>query len=550
MKHHMISQPPSNVLSMNAVSPGGGGGDANYQQGDAMPPPPYSPCGAASQFIPSNTDYPGNANFQIYMGQHAQTVAKSASWTFSSRLNKLYADKDKSFPIQFKAELKQREQFYIRVMPVFKKPAHVQEIVKRCPNHTGEDSKEPCAKHLLICEHKQAEYCQDPGTGRLSIRVPYENPQVGADFTTYLFTFKCTISCVGGMNRRPAMLIFTLEDQSGTTLGRRVIEIRPCACPGRDRKNDEAESNKEKRLKDKGTNKRTKVTTTQTKTISQVGKKRKLNADDELFTITVKGRENYEMLKKINEALELMRSIPPDLRRQSSGIHRHLKKESSKQSQAPTLSSFPNGPALNPMPSMPSFPSFGSLPSFQHIVTLPVQHTGADFADSAQPTTSAAARTNTTTPMDLTCNEVSSSQEHPESTPVKREGQGQHYAQATMSIASWLLSIGCEECTKYFHDQNIMYLYQLEEIQTPQDIADLGIPENKRDTIRRAIINVRSSDQLNLSSTPTIQTGSSISSSMRGSDFPGFLATRFTLKQTFSFLVEEEEDERGDEEER
>ncbi|XP_033103882.1 cellular tumor antigen p53-like isoform X2 [Anneissia japonica] len=536
MKHHVINQPSNmNVVPVGPPMPADNAG--NFQQ-DAIPPPPFSPCGAASQPIPSNTEYPGDYNFQIYMGQHAQIVAKSANWTYSSKLNKLYADKDKSFPIQFKTETKPQEQCFIRATPVFKKPGHVQEVVKRCPNHTGEDTKEPSGKHLLICQHQQAEYAQDAGTGRLSVLIPYDEPQVGTEFTTYLFIFKCTISCVGGMNRRPAMLIFTLENKNGATLGRRVIEIRPCACPGRDRKNDEAECGKEKRLKEKPT-KKTKVTA-QSTTISQVGaKKRKLNTDDEIFTLTIRGRENYEMLRKINEALEIMRNIPPEYRKSSRDIQAHLKRESSRQSNVPHLSSFSNGPALNPLPSIPSIPSFGSLPSFQHIDTLPINQSGGDYADSARPTPSTSV--NITPPSAVTCNEVSSSQEQPGPTPLKQEGH--QYAQADTTIASWLLSIGCEDCTKYFHDHSIMYLYQLEDIMTPQDLVDLGIPEGKRDTIRRAILDVRSSHHMNLSSTPTLQTGSSITSSMCGNDMPGFLATRFTLKQTFSFKIEDEDEQ-------
>lgn len=42
--------------------------------------------------------------------------------------------------------------------------------------------------------------------------------------------------------------------------------------------------------------------------VSQSGKKRK--AEDEPFTITVKGRENYEILCRIRDSLELASMVP------------------------------------------------------------------------------------------------------------------------------------------------------------------------------------------------------------------------------------------------
>jgi len=57
----------------------------------------------------------------------------------------------------------------------------------------------------------------------------------------------CFSSCVGGLTRRPIQVIFTLE-HSGIVVGRQAVDIRICACPGRDRKNEER-SHSQARLK-------------------------------------------------------------------------------------------------------------------------------------------------------------------------------------------------------------------------------------------------------------------------------------------------------------
>ena len=77
----------------------------------------------------------------------------------------------------------------VRVLPVYIRPEHVRDVVRRCPNHvagavreamaagvTASDA-EAHAQHLLRSQHAQANYFEDPTTRRLSVIVPFELPQ-------------------------------------------------------------------------------------------------------------------------------------------------------------------------------------------------------------------------------------------------------------------------------------------------------------------------------------------------------------------------------------
>ena len=96
--------------------------------------------------------------------------------------------------------------------------------------------------------HDAATYETDPKSKRLSVLVPFEKPQGGTHYCGHLFEFMCLNSDVGGINRKPVKLIFTLEQEDGeglTVIGRYVIGLRTCSCPKRDKKQDEVKYAKE-----------------------------------------------------------------------------------------------------------------------------------------------------------------------------------------------------------------------------------------------------------------------------------------------------------------
>ncbi|XP_031678165.1 tumor protein 63-like isoform X7 [Oncorhynchus kisutch] len=292
----------------------------DHVQNNASAPSPYAQPSSTfdamspSPAIPSNTDYAGGHTFDVSFQQ--SSTAKSATWTYSTELKKLYCQIAKTCPIQIKVLTNPPQGAVIRAMPVYKKAEHVTEVVKRCPNHElsreFNDGQIAPPSHLIRVEgNSHSQYLEDSITGRQSVLVPYEPPQVGTEFTTILYNFMCNSSCVGGMNRRPILIIVTLEARDGQVLGRRCFEARICACPGRDRKADE-DSIRKQHVTDG-----TKSSEGMKRPFHQVSHgiqmssiKKRRSTDEEVFCLPIKGREIYEILVKIKESLELMQFLP------------------------------------------------------------------------------------------------------------------------------------------------------------------------------------------------------------------------------------------------
>ncbi|KAM9425397.1 cellular tumor antigen p53 [Pholidichthys leucotaenia] len=261
---------------------------------DANPP---------SSTVPVTSDYPGEYGFELVFQKSG--MAKSVTTTYSEVLNKLYCQLAKTSPIQVLVGKQPPQGAVLRATAVYKKTEHVADVVRRCPHHQNEDNAEH-RSHLIRMEGSQrAQYFEDPNTKRQSVTVPYENPQLGSETTTILISFMCNSSCMGGMNRRPILAILTLETPEGIVLGRRCFEVRVCACPGRDRKTEEANKGKTQN-EPKEQKKRKSAPTSDTN-----AKKKSVSSgeeDKEWYSLRVRGRERYEMLKQINDGLELLES--------------------------------------------------------------------------------------------------------------------------------------------------------------------------------------------------------------------------------------------------
>ncbi|XP_056298875.1 cellular tumor antigen p53 isoform X2 [Pseudoliparis swirei] len=267
--------------------------------------------------VPVTTDHPGEFGFQLRFQKSG--TAKSVTSTYSELLNKLFCQLAKTSPVEVLVSKEPPLGAVLRATAVYKKTEHVAEVVRRCPHHQTEDAAEHRSHLIRVEGNQRAQYFEDPNTKRQSVTLPYESPQLGSDITTVLLSFMCNSSCMGGMNRRPILTILTLETPEGLVLGRRCLEVRVCACPGRDRKTEEENSTKMhsgvKQTKKRKGAPPPAVTTgattgATTGTASMKKSKSSSSAEEEeekdVYLLYVKGRERYEMLKKINDGQELL----------------------------------------------------------------------------------------------------------------------------------------------------------------------------------------------------------------------------------------------------
>ncbi|KAJ1087061.1 hypothetical protein NDU88_000255 [Pleurodeles waltl] len=515
---------------------------------------------------------------------------------YSTELKKLYCQIAKTCPIQIKVMTPPPQGAVIRAMPVYKKAEHVTEVVKRCPNHElsrefNEGQIAPPSHLIRVEGNSHAQYVEDPITGRQSVLVPYEPPQVGTEFTTILYNFMCNSSCVGGMNRRPILIIVTLETRDGQVLGRRCFEARICACPGRDRKADE-DSIRKQQVTDNPKNGDGGFRQS-THGVQMTSIKKRRTPDDEVLYLPVKSREIYEVLLKIKESLELMQYLPQhtiDTYRQQQqhllqkqdrslqsalagprntgrsdtfSIQQWQKRAQSNNSymehtlkQSPIEQDVRAENYLNERSSMQAQQSYGStspplskmnnmnkLPSVSQLMN-PQQRSAMTPGPLPDGMGANISMMGSHMPMTGDLNGISPTQQLPASLsmPSTSHCTPPPPYPTDCSISSFLARLGCSSCLDYFTAQGLSTIYQIEHYSV-DDLVSLKIPEQFRHAIWKGLLDHRQVHEFGspphllrtTSSASTVSIGSNESRGERVID-----AVRFTLRQTISFPPRDE----------
>ncbi|XP_013876203.1 tumor protein 63 [Austrofundulus limnaeus] len=339
----------------------------------------------------------------------------------------------------------------------------------------------------------------------------------------------CNSSCVGGMNRRPILIIVTLETRDGQVLGRRCFEARICACPGRDRKADE-DSIRKQHVTDTTKSSDAYRQVSHGIQVSTVKKRR--STDEEVFCLPIKGREIYEILVKIKESLELMQFLP-----------QHTIESYRQQQQN----------LLQKQTSMPSQPSFGSsspthgkvnkLPSVSHLMN-PQQRNTLTPSSMSGGLTDMTPMMGSHLPMNADMSSLSPTHALQPQLPLVPSSHCTPPPPYPMdsSISSFLLRLGCAGCLDYFSAQGLSNMYQIENFNM-EDLSRLKIPAEFQHIIWKGIMEHRQAMDFSppphivrtTSGASTVSVGASEARGERVID-----AVRFTLRQTISFPPRDE----------
>ncbi|XP_057300066.1 cellular tumor antigen p53-like isoform X2 [Hydractinia symbiolongicarpus] len=261
--------------------------------------------GSPVEQLPDTTKFPGVYDFKLSLGPHTESATKSADYTYSPSLEKLYVQRGAHCPFKFKTTSRPPPNSYVNILAVFKGNHVLSEPVRRCSNHAEGDDEGNPRYHFIRANTRQAQY-DTSESGRLFLTIPYTGPPAGAEFQTELLSFMCFNSCGhSSHSKRRIDVIFTLEN-NGQVLGRQVIEVRVCACPGRDRNNEEAASPR---------NGARSIRRASYVGPGRGGKRRKVSstAGDEEYVIKTNNHAYYQVLSQLLHSLESQLPQLPDV---------------------------------------------------------------------------------------------------------------------------------------------------------------------------------------------------------------------------------------------
>lgn len=268
-------------------------------------------------------DWPGKEGFRV-MFMHQ--VPNNNAWTYADERKKLYTMMDSVVSLQFATDQPPPPGTTVCIVAVFRDPNLRLKRIQRCPYHAQKSSDGALKDHWILCDHHGTVYSEDEANEQRNfLTVPFEAP-VGNDNDrfTYGLRFMCLNSCAGYINRRATNLFFILRSPEGREIARRVVEVKVCACPLRDRRRDDRNNKREFSI----VHKPSCSTVPADDRLAGTGHissdadatSRRKHGKRKVYTIEVYDKDRYELLRKIRDALETYEAAKKKKKSSRQGI--------------------------------------------------------------------------------------------------------------------------------------------------------------------------------------------------------------------------------------
>jgi hypothetical protein len=148
---------------------------------------------------------------------------------YSKKLSKVYIKMGQVLPMRFSWSSLHSD-FWLRTTMVFREDHDRSIPTQRCYAHMASDLpynqniNSNQLQHVFRTGNVHSYYhCNN---GILSTLTPLGSPAVGLKDVPIDFLFYCKNSCPTGINRRPTMMVYTLETLTGQVIGRKSLQVR------------------------------------------------------------------------------------------------------------------------------------------------------------------------------------------------------------------------------------------------------------------------------------------------------------------------------------
>ncbi|XP_052865871.1 cellular tumor antigen p53 [Anopheles cruzii] len=166
------------------------------------------------------------------------------NYYYSAELQKLFVKKKCSVTVDVSYSNVLHEPLFLRVMLLCSAPHEKHHLISRCPHDMSTDTEsvnQIVREHVVRCLDPSPLYVGKAGGSafqdRLALIIGLSGNGHGLNAPVSL-EFQCQNSCPT-IGRRPTALVFTLENERSDIYARKMLNVKICSCPKRDKEKEE-----------------------------------------------------------------------------------------------------------------------------------------------------------------------------------------------------------------------------------------------------------------------------------------------------------------------